>query len=114
MKKFTSLLIGFSLALAGAAMAQQPEDQSTPKNKEPEKTHAAETKAETNAPKPEATAGKQREGKHATLNTQNAEQTPKGEGRGKKGTNVSGEPGMTATPSGNQEAAQGKKGRKGR
>ena len=113
MKKFTSLVIGFSLALAGAATAQQPEEQSTPKNKKPEKTHA-ETKAEPNAPKPEATAGKQHGGKHATLNTQNAEQTPKGEGRGKKGTNVSGERGATATPSGNQEAEQGKKGQKGR
>src|SRR5438105_1542015 len=30
MKKFTSLLIGVSLALAGAAFAQQPEEQSTP------------------------------------------------------------------------------------
>ena len=31
MKTFTSLLIGCSLALTGAAMAQQPEDQSSPK-----------------------------------------------------------------------------------
>lgn len=31
MKKITSLLVGCALALAGAAMAQQPEEQSTPK-----------------------------------------------------------------------------------
>ena len=46
MKKFTSLLIGLSLALAGAAFAQQPEEQTTPKNKKegPAKTEQAEPK----------------------------------------------------------------------
>ncbi len=47
MKKFTSLLIGCSLALAGAAMAQQPEEQSTPKQhqaQEKGKAHAKEAK----------------------------------------------------------------------
>ncbi len=34
MKKFTSLLIGCSLALAGAAIAQQPDEQSSPKPKQ--------------------------------------------------------------------------------
>jgi hypothetical protein len=67
MKKFTSLLIGVSLALAGAAFAQ-PEEQSTPgpgkkaektQQAEPKtpKTHAAETKSGVNAAKPEATVG---------------------------------------------------------
>src|SRR5438045_236419 len=48
MKKFTSLLIGVSLALAGAAFAQQPEEQSTPgpgKKQGTEKTQQAEPKA---------------------------------------------------------------------
>jgi len=43
MKKFTSLLIGCSLALAGAAMAQQPDQQQTPRKKQAaEKTHPAQ------------------------------------------------------------------------
>jgi putative peptidoglycan binding protein len=66
MKKFTSLLIGCSLALAGAAFAQQPEEQSTPgagkkqgaeKTQQAEpKTHAAEAQPGANTAKPEATA----------------------------------------------------------
>jgi hypothetical protein len=55
MKKFTSLLIGVSLALAGAAFAQQPQEQSTPgAGKKAEKTQQAEPK--TPKTKPEATA----------------------------------------------------------
>jgi hypothetical protein len=54
MKKFTSLLIGCSLALAGAAMAQQPEETATPKAIQ-EKTHGATAKPGANAVKPEAT-----------------------------------------------------------
>jgi Putative peptidoglycan binding domain len=44
MKKLTSLLIGCSLALAGAALAQQPVEQQSPSKgkRAPEKTHAAE------------------------------------------------------------------------
>jgi hypothetical protein len=50
MKKFTSLLIGCSLALAGAAMAQEPEAQPSPGKKHPgEKAHAAEAKPGANA-----------------------------------------------------------------
>ena len=62
MKKFTSLLIGVSLALAGAAFAQQPEEQASPKKEKPatEKTEKAEPKTPKtrgeNAAKPEATA----------------------------------------------------------
>src|SRR5438552_2822301 len=66
MKKFTSLLIGVSLALAGAAFAQQPEEQSTPgpgKKQGTEKTQQAEPKAPktrgANLASPEATASKQ-------------------------------------------------------
>ncbi|HEV3244325.1 MAG TPA: peptidoglycan-binding protein [Chthoniobacterales bacterium] len=62
MNKFTSLLIACSLALAGAAMAQQPEEQASPKKEKPaaEKTQPAEAKAPKtrgeNVAKPEATA----------------------------------------------------------
>ena len=68
MKKFTSLLISCSLALAGAAMAQKPDEQATPKNKAAEKTHAPEAKPGANAAKsqgramkPEGAATKQHE-----------------------------------------------------
>jgi hypothetical protein len=57
MKKFTSLLIACSLALAGAAYAQQPEEQSTPGAGKKEKTEKAEPKARGgNAATSEATA----------------------------------------------------------
>jgi len=56
MKKLTSLLIGCSLALAGAALAQQPVEQQSPSKgkRAPEKTHAA-TQAQpgANAAKPQ-------------------------------------------------------------
>ena len=69
MKKFTSLLIACSLALAGAALAQPPEEQPTPKGKKQgaEKTHAAEAKPGANAPKPEATAAKPRGARNAPV-----------------------------------------------
>jgi hypothetical protein len=62
MKKLTSLLIGCSLALAGAALAQQPdEQQSQSKNKRaPEKTHATEAQPKSNAAKPERPTANQR------------------------------------------------------
>jgi hypothetical protein len=58
MKKLTSLLIGCSLALAGAALAQQPVEQQSPSKKKhaPEKTHAAEAQPKPNAAKPETSA----------------------------------------------------------
>jgi hypothetical protein len=61
MKKLTSLLIGCSLALAGAALAQQPvEEQSPSKNKRaPEKTRATQAQPGTNAPKPQESPAKQ-------------------------------------------------------
>jgi hypothetical protein len=65
MNKFTSLLIGVSLALAGAAFAQPPEEQSTPKSQKeaPVKTEKAEPKTPKTGgekmAKPEATAAKQ-------------------------------------------------------
>src|SRR5438093_233419 len=62
MKKLTSLLIGCSLALAGAALAQQPVEQQSPSKgkRPPEKTHAA-TQAQpgANAVKPQERPAKQ-------------------------------------------------------
>jgi hypothetical protein len=61
MKNLTSLLIGCSLALAGAAMAQQPVEQQSPsKSKHAgEKTHATEAKPGANAAKPQERPAKQ-------------------------------------------------------
>jgi hypothetical protein len=105
MKKFTSLLIGCSLALAGAAMAQQPDEQQTPKTKQgAEKTHAAEAKPGANTAKPEATVPKQRGARNepAASKAQKPESTPKSERTAGKGTNVSGEPAASATPGAEQ------------
>jgi hypothetical protein len=64
MKRLTSLLIGCSLTLAGAALAQQPVEQQSPsKNKHaPEKSHPAEAQPKPNAPKHEAPAATQQHG----------------------------------------------------
>jgi hypothetical protein len=61
MKKLTSLLIGCSLALAGAALAQQPVEQQSPsKGKHaPEKTHTTEAQPKPNAAKLQAPAATQ-------------------------------------------------------
>jgi hypothetical protein len=115
MKKFTSLLIGCSLALAGAAMAQQPEEQQTPKTKQgAEKTHAAEPKpgANANAAKPEATVAKPHGARNERAGSkgQKAEVTPKSEKPAGTETNVSGEPAASATPGGKHQAGQHRKG----
>ena len=114
MKKFTSLLIGCSLALAGAALAQPPEEQPTPKTKQgAEKTHAAEAKPGANAAKPEATTAKPRGARNerAGSKAQNAEATPKS-ATSTTGTepNVSGQPAASATPGGKHQAGQRRKG----
>ena len=56
MKKLTSLLIGCSLALAGAALAQQPVEQQSPSKgkRAPEKTRETQAQPGANAAKPEA------------------------------------------------------------
>src|ERR1017187_705734 len=100
MKKFTSLLIGCSLALAGAAMAQQPDEQSTPKEKQ-EKTHEAKAKPGSTVEKPEATTAKGHGAK--ALKT---EATPKSEKTTGTETNVSGEPAASATPSAKEHMAR--------
>jgi Putative peptidoglycan binding domain len=55
MKKLTSLLIGCSLALAGAALAQQPVEQQSPSKgkRAPEKAPATQAQPGRNAPKPQ-------------------------------------------------------------
>jgi hypothetical protein len=114
MKKFTSLLIGCSLALAASAMAQQPEQQATPKNKKQgaEETHRAEAKPEKNAAKPEATVAKQRGARNerATLKGQKGEATPKSAASAGTETNVSGQPAASATPGAKQQAGERRKG----
>src|SRR5437870_8802613 len=114
MKKFTSLLIGESLALAGAAFAQQPEEQASPKKEKPaaEKTQPAEPKTPktrgANLASPEATASKQT----GAMKEPGATNEP-GAGKGRKAkateksatatgaeTNVSGQPTASATPGG--------------
>ena len=63
MKKVTSLLIGCSLALAGAALAQQPVEQQSPSKgkRAPEKAHATQAQPGANAAKPQAPAATQHE-----------------------------------------------------
>jgi hypothetical protein len=135
MKKFTSLLIGCSLMLVGAAMAQQPEEQSSPKNKKqaPEKTHGAEAKpkakaakpqgavakqhgevnerAAAKAQKPEATVAKQRgAGNERAATKAQKPATRKSEKAASAETNVSGQAATNATPVAKQHGEQHKKG----
>ena len=107
MKKFTSLLIGCSLALAGVAMAQQPNEQSSPAKKKKqgaEQTQAAEAKPGAK----EHGAGKER----GAMNEPGAGKGRKGQGKPEtaEGTNVSPQPAASATPG----AEKQKKGMKGR
>ena len=76
-------------------MAQQPDQQQTPKEKKgPEKTHAAEAKPGANAPKPEATVAKPRGARNerATKSATSTGAEP----------NVSGQPAASATPGAGQ------------
>jgi hypothetical protein len=81
MKKLTSLLIGCSLALAGAALAQQPAEQESPSKgkRAPEKAHATQAQPGANAPKPEAPAAKQ----HGAMKERGATNEPGAEKRAK-------------------------------
>ena len=124
MKKFTSLLIGCSLALAGVAMAQQPNEEASPGKKKKqgaEQTQAAEAKPGANAAKPHETAVKE----HGAVKERGARNEPgamnePGAGKGRKGhhepataqgteTNVSGQPAASATP-GAEKQRKGMKG----
>ena len=117
MKKFTSLLIGCSLALAGVAVAQQPDQQSSPAKKKKqgaEQTQAAEAKPGANAAKPQQTAAKERGARkeRGAMNEPGAGKGRKGQGKPEtaQGTNVSPQPAASATPG----AEKQKKGMKGR
>ena len=61
MKKLSSLLIGCSLALAGAALAQQPVEQQSPAKgkRAPEKAHATQAQPGANAAKPQERPSRQ-------------------------------------------------------
>ena len=61
MKKISSLLIGCSLALAGAALAQQPVEQESPSKgkRPPEKARATQAQPGANAAKPQERPAKQ-------------------------------------------------------
>src|SRR5882762_1158102 len=127
MKKLISLVIGCSLTLAGAALAQQPVEQQSPsKNKRaPEKTHATEAQPKPNAAKPEAPAAKQHGAtkERPATNERGATKEP-GAGKGRKTPanqesataprpNVSGQPMGAQTPGAKQQAEQQTKGMKG-
>jgi Putative peptidoglycan binding domain len=120
MKKLTSLLIGCSLALAGAAMAQQPDQQQTPKKKQAaEKTHAAQAQPGAPQERPGKQPGAIKE--RGAMNQPGAPNEP-GAGKGRKarvnqesatapGTEagVSGQP--TGAATNEPGAARGRKGR---
>jgi hypothetical protein len=121
MKKLTSLLISCSLALAGAALAQQPvEEQSPSKGKRaPEKAHAPQAQPKPNAAKPEAPAAKQ----HGAMKEHPATNEP-GAGKGRKTpanqesanapkTDVSSQREGAPTPRGKPQAEQHTKEMKG-
>jgi hypothetical protein len=132
MKKLTSLLISCSLALAGAALAQQPVEQESPSKgkRAPEKAHAPQAQPRPNAAKPEASAAKQ----HGAMKEHGATNQPgavkehgatnePGAGKGRKTpanqessnapkTNVSGQPEGAPTPGAKHQAEQHTKGMK--
>lgn len=133
MKKFTSLLIGVSLALAGAAYAQQTEESPAAGGKKQGKEKTTQ-QAEPKTPKTQGATGEQgaekgRKGKGAnapgaTANEQGATgattETGAGKGKGKgrakmtgteSATGASGQTGMGATTETGAGAGKGKKGR---
>jgi hypothetical protein len=117
MKKFISLLIGCSLALAGAAMAQAPTDQSSPTTEKPaEKAHEGKGKREGKIKtKPETGAqgetGAMKEPGNATIEPG----AGKRGGKGKAMEKSPAEPKMDTNVSGSATTEQGagKHGRKG-
>jgi Putative peptidoglycan binding domain len=113
MKKFTSLLIGCSLALAGAAMAQQPEEQASPTTKKKQgakQTQAAEAKP---GAQPQQTAAKER---GAAAKERAAAKGSRREGKPETAErpNVSPQPAGSAMPGAQPQAEQPRKGMKGR
>jgi hypothetical protein len=124
MKKLTSLLIGCSLALAGAALAQQPVEQQSPPSKgkrAPEKAHATQAQPGANAAKPQggpvkqtgAIKGRGATNERAATNLPGAEKGEKTHaGRGPANAP---DTNLTAKPTGEATTEPGAgKGRKGR
>jgi hypothetical protein len=121
MKKLTSLLIGCSLAMAGAALAQQPVEQQSPsKNKRgPERTHAAEAQPGANAAKPQERPAKTGAMKERGATNERAATNQPAADQGKKthaGRESANAPETNATKSTGQAANEpgAGKGRKGR
>jgi hypothetical protein len=119
MKKLTSLLIGCSLALAGAAFAQQPVEQQSPSKKKG-KTPATEAQPGANAAKPQERPAKQT----GAIRERGATTEP-GAGKGRKTrakqesatapateTDVSGEPAGAPKRGTKQQTEERKKGMK--
>src|SRR4029450_2304992 len=121
MKKVTSLLIGCSLALAGAALAQQPVEQQSPSKgkRAPEKARAAQAQPGAPQGRPEKQTGAMKE--RGATNEPGATTEP-GAGKGRKtrasqesatapgtrGTGGSGEPtGGRASGGGRRKGAEG-------
>ena len=96
-------------------MAQQPNEQPTPKNKQGTgKTHTAQATPGANAAKPEATAAKQHGAKNerATPRGQKGEAPPKPTTSTATEPNVSGQPAVSGTPGAKQQPGQHRKGTK--
>ena len=121
MKKLTSLLIGCSLTLAGAALAQQPVEQQSPSKgkRAPEKTRATQAQPGANAAKPQEKPAKQTGAmkEHGAMNEPGAMNQPGAE-KGRKThashesatapeTNVSGQP--AGGPTNEPGAGKGRK-----
>jgi Putative peptidoglycan binding domain len=126
MKKLTSLLIGCSLALAGAALAQQPVEQQSPSKgkRAPAKAHAPEAQPKPNAAKPQApAAAKQPGAKQPGAVKERGATTEPGAAKGRKTPaeqespaatkpDVSGQPAGAQTPGAKQQAQERRKGLK--
>ena len=125
MKKLTSLLIVCSLALAGAALAQQPVEQESPSKKKG-KTPATEAKPGATAAKPQERPAKQPGAmKERGPTSEPGATTEPGAGKGRKArakqesattpateTDVSGQPAGAPKPGAKQQADERKKGKK--
>src|SRR5947199_2414382 len=117
MKTFTSLRIGCSLALAGIALAQQPEESPGKKKKQgAEQTQPAQPKPKASVARPHATAVREHAARNepGTMNEPAATKGRKGgasrESASPAGTENTGQAAGSATPG----AEQPKKGMKGR
>jgi hypothetical protein len=132
MKNLISLLIGCSLALSGAALAQQPVEKESPAKgkRAPAKERAPEAKPKPNAAKPQAPPAKQPGAmkEHGATHEPGAVKergatTEPGAGKGRKTpaspesatapqTDVSGRAAGAPTPSAKQQAQERRKGMK--